>query len=388
MKNNLSYVKNISLIDINPNKIANLIKSHVANDYQKHGRENISHLGFNLDEMLLSCRFNNIQCNISNDFIWHYSYDFVNCYSFNSGRDNYGNLIPLKYVSEDGPNKSLQLEIFIGLDEVQSEFILSSGLYVVIHDHNVEQIKAGKGSKIPPGQETSFGLSMLNLTRLDLPYRKCIKNLKLQSSYNSNFFKAIFNILNHTIYSQKICSELCLQDYIKNNCGCLDPALPNIYIYNNVTFCTTLNLLDCVDAVKIDYFYNSLSNKCDQCPNECDSVNYKVVYSSESRFSSYYKNYISNLNVSKYFSSNSRINNNTDLSKSVIKLNIFYNELKVTLLNQAPLLTPENLVSNIGGIVSLFLGMTLLEIPKIIEFFINNLIFLIECNRPKRVGFI
>ena len=101
LANNLSYVKNLSLINISPNKIANLIKSNIASDYQRYGRDNITHLGFKLDEMLLTCHFNNVPCNISQDFVWVYSYEFVNCYTFNSGRDQNGNIVPLKYVNKN-----------------------------------------------------------------------------------------------------------------------------------------------------------------------------------------------------------------------------------------------------------------------------------------------
>ena len=382
----MSYVKNLSLININPDKISNLIKSNIANDYQKYGRQNISYLGFNLDEMILSCHFGNIPCNIAKDFAWHYSYDFVNCYTFNSGRDQNENSVPLKYIGEDEPNKSLQLEIFIGIDKIQSEFILNSGLNIVIHGHNLERVLPGKGKQIPSGYDISFGVSMLNRTRLDSPYNNCIKNVKSQSSFSSYFFKAIFNVLNMTIYSQNVCFEICLQDYIKNACGCLDGSLPNIYLDTNITICKTLNILDCVSSARVNYYNSALSSECFQCPSECDILDYNVVFTSESRFSSFYKEYIwNNLNLSKLFPSSSKT---PDLSNSVVKLNIFYDDLKVTYLHQTPLLTTKDLVSKVGGIVGLFLGMTLMEIPKLIELFIDNLILLVEFNKPQKVNFI
>jgi hypothetical protein len=381
----LNYVKNLSLINISPNKIANLIKSNIASDYQRYGRDNITHLGFKIDEMLLTCSFNNIPCNISQDFVWVYSYDFVNCYTFNSGQDQNGNIVPLKNVNNNELDNSLQLEIFIGDDKIQSEFILNSGVKILVNSHNLERIIAGEGTNISPGFNTNFILnSLVNITRLDSPYNDCIKNVQSASSYNSYYYKAIFTVLNQTIYKQRLCFQLYLQDYIKNACGCLCGSLPNIYSYDNITICKSLDLLGCAENARIDYYNNKLRKKFDECPKECDSMFYNVDVSFASRFSSYYNQYFwEALNLLNYSSLN-----NSDLSKNVVRLNIFYDALKEISLYQKPSLTSESLLSTVGGIVSLFLGMTLIEIPKIIEFFIHNFILLVQFNHPKKINFI
>ena len=55
-KNNLSYVTNISLIDINPKLINSLIKATIKND-RTLNRTQIENLGFKLDYLLLTCFF-------------------------------------------------------------------------------------------------------------------------------------------------------------------------------------------------------------------------------------------------------------------------------------------------------------------------------------------
>jgi len=276
------------------------------------------------------------------------------------------------------------LQIFIGVDKIHSEFILNSGVKILVHSHNLEWIMTDEGKNIGPGFETNLGLKVVNLTRLDSPYNDCIKNVQSVNSYGSFYYKAIFNVLNQTIYKQRLCLQLYLQDYIKNACGCLCGSMPNIYLHDNITICKSLDLLGCAENARIDYYNNKLRNKFDQCPKECDSLLYKVDVSYASRLSSYYNQYLwEALNLLNY-----SYLNDSDFSKNVVHLNIFYDALKEISLYQNPSITSESLLSTVGGIVGLFLGMTLMEIPKIIEFFIHNFLMLVQFNHPKKINFI
>jgi hypothetical protein len=41
-------------------------------------------LGYTINETLITCLYNNKRCS-SRDFNWYYSYDYGNCFSFNTG---------------------------------------------------------------------------------------------------------------------------------------------------------------------------------------------------------------------------------------------------------------------------------------------------------------
>lgn len=43
-------------------------------------------LGYTVEEMIISCKFFYLTCNIS-DFAWYYSMNFGNCFQFNAGTD-------------------------------------------------------------------------------------------------------------------------------------------------------------------------------------------------------------------------------------------------------------------------------------------------------------
>ena len=186
--NNISYVSNISLIDINPYLVTSLIKSNIASDYQQYGKDKIKSLGFDLNDMLLKCYFNDEPCNRS-DFIWVYDYHFINCYTFNSGYDNDGNKIPLRQVNEAGPDKSLQLELFVGNDQTQSQYILNSGVRVIVHDQDVTPIIISEGINIATGFKTNVDIERSIKNKLGSPYTDCIKNVDSPKAFTSYFYK-------------------------------------------------------------------------------------------------------------------------------------------------------------------------------------------------------
>jgi hypothetical protein len=103
------------------------------------------------------------------------------------------------------------------------------------------------------------------------------KSIKLELLFS----KAVFNTLNMTRYTQKICNQLCLNSsllkinfhiklclilfvyffkgYVLTQCGCIDPALPSIDPAQSV--CNTIATLACVSASRIQYYDDDVT--CD-----------------------------------------------------------------------------------------------------------------------------
>lgn len=154
--NNLSYVNDITKIDINPKLVSNLIKASIKSDPSLNVTQ-IQNLGFDLNYMILTCYFNNLPCN-SSDFIWRYDYDYTNCFTFNSGYDKYGNKVPIKQSNEAGPDGALKLELFLGDDDYQNQFILNSGAHIVVHNQSLAPIIVSEGVDIATGFQTNIGI--------------------------------------------------------------------------------------------------------------------------------------------------------------------------------------------------------------------------------------
>jgi acid-sensing ion channel 2 len=345
-KNNISHVSNITRIDINPKFVNNLIKASMLND-QNLTSDSIRHLGFDFDYMLLTCYFNDLPCN-SSDFVRRYEYDYTNCYTFNSGFDQQGNKVPIKQVNEAGSDRSLRLELFLGDDGFQSQFILNSGARVVIHNQNTTPIISSEGKDISTGFQTNIGIKRSFLSKLDQPYSDCIKDISSPNSFDSHYYRAIFDILNMTTYRQKICLRICLQEHIRSTCKCIDGSLPNIYPGKSFV-CSTIYSLECIEKQRVIYFSNSKLSECKQCPLECDSSSFQITTSSSRYPTRYYLGYLrAKTTIVARFPPNTTVDDG-QITKGCAFLNVFFDDLATTYTEELAQLTPLSLLGTIGN---------------------------------------
>ena len=64
-----------------------------------------------------------------------------------------------------------------------------------------------------------------------------------------------------------------------------------------------------------------------------------------------------------------------DLQNSVSALNVYYDDLSYTLISQQPKLQLVDLISNVGGLLGLFIGVSFLSFAEAIE-----IIFEVVCS--------
>ena len=86
---------------------------------------------------MLSCRFNDAECNIDQDFVWYYDFFYGNCFRYNSGRDQSGKSVKLQESTTSGPLNGLQLEIFVGKTKDFRQALAKTGARVMVRDHNI-----------------------------------------------------------------------------------------------------------------------------------------------------------------------------------------------------------------------------------------------------------
>lgn len=367
-KHNLSHVSDIEKIDINPNTVKYLIKANILAD-KNLSKAEIRKFGFEIDFMLFRCFFNNIACNAS-DFIWLFDFDYGNCFTFNSGYDQKGNKVPIRKINEPGSERSFKLELFLGDEFSQGIWMQQSGAKVIVHNQTVNPLVEAEGQELATNYQTDIGFTRSFLTKLESPYSQCVKNIFSPEGYKSEFFKATFTILNMTSYRQKSCIRLCLQRYIRQSCGCVDPKLPNIY--NDTEYCASLSRLECVSKSKISYLKNT--DNCPECPMECNSVNYHLTISKSRYPTSYYTDYIRyQTGLVNRFPSTTVVTDN-HIQKNIVLLNVFYDDLATSFIREIPKVTPDELFGTIGGNLGLFIGMSLLSFVEILEIFIEFLL--------------
>ena len=160
----------------------------------------------------------------------------------------------------------------------------------------------------------------------------------------------------------------------QSNCGC-DSDL-NIFdkkCYKQYYESVETEMHKCI-LNYLKQFRNELkyTSKCDQyCPLECESISFSVTPFFEPMPTS---GLISSLSKSDYYLD--RFNTYEEANKHYISIFIYYKELKYTLISQEPKLEIFVFVSNIGGILGLFLGISFLSFVEIFEI-LFEIIFII-----------
>ncbi len=108
--------------------------------------------------------------------------------------------------------------------------------------------------------------------------------------------------------------------------------------------------------------------KCKEyCPLECDSIEYSLT--------TYTLDYptvgnISERDITKHFSS--KFETYEEVQRSFYSLIIYYKDLKYTFIKEEPNMVLADLVSNIGGLLGVFVGYSLISFMEIIELLIAS----------------
>ena len=72
-----------------------------------------------------------------------------------------------------------------------------------------------------------------------------------------------------------------------------------------------------------------------------------------------------------------------DLRESMIQFNVYYTEFDYTQVSQTPKQKIEDVVSNFGGLLGLFIGMSFLSFGEFIEVIVE--VLLIFCEKKNKV---
>jgi len=307
-------------------------------------------------EICDACYFDlNNDCRLKSEkyFNKFYSYQFDQyCFQFNSGKNMSNYLIPTLNSTVGGePTYGLNLgffqeipSVFIYIDDIESPSFINGTRY--------------KTAEFTfPSSGTSFDLVLFKTVenKLGPPYNLCYKDGGAANEFLLN--KSVINYLQfiNADYKQKTCYQLCAElEYINTNpCNCQNTSLGNLK-------------RDCwFNLPKVDARYNCTKNylenfkklrfeKCSKyCPLECDSIYFKITY----------KNYYDNKN----------------------RLRIFFDELKFTKYSEMPKTEPFSLISEMGGILGLFVGCSFVSFFEMAELLIEICFILFNNNKNKEI---
>ena len=306
---------------------------------------------FPLEKMLISCFYDQKNCS-KDDFYPIRSSVFGMCYSFNYGKYSNGTLAPVRKLKRSGMFNGLKLELYVGAREYLPCWIHENAAIVVVHNRAIKPLFVEESIKAPIGMETSFAVKNLKVKKLPYPHSGCIQDLYSENSFTSSAFKK--NVKTYGVYTQKWCL--------------LDCALA-LNTKNNAIKCLPTNFECLEDISNLSDFYSDCIN---ECPIECES-SYFSLHPNFAKYPSY--SYAEHLLLRDDIKAKFPYSDPTmaQLSDSVLSLNIYYESAIYQRITETPQTTSITLISNLGGNLGLFLGVSLLSFVEIIEIFIEFL---------------
>ncbi|KAG8189719.1 hypothetical protein JTE90_019667 [Oedothorax gibbosus] len=280
--------------------------------------------GHQAKDFIRFCSFNGVECS-HKDFAVFADDTFGNCFSFN--KVNFSEE-PLR-SSFVGPNSGLNLELDVQSDEYVW-LSQSVGARVVIHDPYHEPETQVEGINVSPGFETSIGVSKVLNKRLEYPYKdQCRKYSRGDS--------------------KRKCERLCHQDKVSNICGC---SFKPTTAYERQCDLTNTTELCCLYRGEED-LEEEENVTCD-CPLECHSSNVELKISSGVWPASLES--FGDFNVSL-----------EAIRETRVRLKIYFETLEQIVYEQKPMFEDSEVLSQIGGQMGLWLGLSLAAVFECLE---------------------
>jgi hypothetical protein len=307
-------------------------------------------MGQNLDYLLITCLFNIIECNLVEDFEYYYDIMYGKCYRYNSGKNMNGESTSKKQITTNGLLNGLQIELFVGrADQNDKAFSIDNGINLFIESKVVES-QSAEGIRISPGSNYYISLSKYSMSHLPKPYSDCTAGLDRPELSDNIFFRNL--IANNQTYTESLCRFNCFQKYLGDKCNCKD--LFTVPFYKDMPFCFTDNKnFICLASAFTNFSKFGLFEKCD-CPVRSENNFYTFKLSNSQYPTKFYAQFLSkNQYLTKKYNFSQHFKYE-DYENKLAAINIFYDDLKETIIEHNPKLTEVELISNIGGTLGLF----------------------------------
>ena len=228
---------------------------------------------------------------------------------------------------------------------------------------------ANRGFFLKSGSFNFLSIHRTFEEKLDEPFNNCFKDESLFSK-NKTLIEYIKS--QNRAYSQDDCLELCQNiKYIETSgCNCSLQNLDDVIKTACMNKRASRKQLECTRSFLERFVKSNPFEICSEyCPLECNSIKYEITHD--------FLPLPSTGKVSEGFYLK-HFNTYENVSKSFFAINIFYEELKYTLISQHPKMQLFGLISSIGGVFSLFLGMSLLSFIEIFEIFLEAVFILLD----------
>jgi hypothetical protein len=262
------------------------------------------------------------------------------CYTFNGNK----NRIPNDIIKRSGPMNGLYLVLNISRLEYSKVTYGNVGIKVLVHHHDELPILEEKGIAIPPGKNAFIGVK--TTTHEDDTF----ENLCLEVPEPLTF-------LPDQPYSVSACfiNQL-FYDYAQHNiCGCaLTINRPLDGQFANIRSCTIADICCILNRHRV-------LEEPDDCLPLCNYTSYGVQYSYSQFPSMELAEDLSD--VYDYTAE--------ELQNNLVSINVFFDDMKITTSMTQYIKTYTHLLAEVGGLMGLFLGASVISLLELVVLVID-----------------
>jgi hypothetical protein len=180
--------------------------------------------------------------------------------------------------------------------------------------------------------------------------------------------------------------------YLVQKCNCYDPSLPNWSILKSTQPCLSFFDSLCAQQAYFYFFSHDVKKVCqNECPLECNSVDYATSVSYASYPSKVYGSILAKnpqLQAKFISGSNASAIDFNDLKETLVAFNVYYDDLSYKSFIELEKTSLVDLVASIGGTLGLFLGMSFLSFVELIDllFLIGLTLVEFKCKHSSKIS--
>lgn len=266
------------------------------------------------------------------------------------------------------PWKALQLELFTGDRDSQSLSVNTGFRVVLFNESDVLPVPVIDGIDVSNGKESNIGLSKQYIARVpdtnSICYDTNLNNL-------NSALRDLFNLYGAKLYFQDSCLRIYLQEAIASKCSCYYYKLP-VPLSETKKLSCPLDKENCIKNVTDNY---ERSNNNANCPFSCEQISYKLnlntanypsyLYFSKSLIKS--EGFKKVTNGTTLYSVTDSVENYTLVQDACLKINIYFDSMYYSLIQESLKKNFVNLVTDIGSNLGLFVGMSFLSFAELFE---------------------
>ncbi|KAG8200749.1 hypothetical protein JTE90_022352 [Oedothorax gibbosus] len=309
--------------------------------------------GISYDGLIISCNFDGVDCDTKKDFTTLYSPNYGKCYMFNYiGTHNGKDLPATKLVTRAGRDNGLQLYLQTRRINMLPLYSRQLGARVTIHDPRSLPFSRESGFDLRHRDLNSISIQEQEVHRLGPPFGRCKRDGYNETSY-----------FQEKPYNQIDCERRCLNKYVYSKCNCYHRMFMSaVTVPNGIRACKD-DELDCFK----DVFEEINSNKVNcHCAAPCREKKYKVSISVGKINKNFFR-FIKKIRTLKMVG-NTLSTFQRESREDLIGVLVFYQSMSIRNITETSIYSGNFLISNIGGNLGLFLGLSLITFVEIAEF--------------------